>query len=55
VHGGKVDASEHREYGTADITVIETGNANADALFKGLDKEMQVSARVSRCKPLASC
>lgn len=43
MHGGKVEASEHREYGTADITVIETGNDNADLLFKGLDKQMQVS------------
>lgn len=41
---GKVDKSSHREYGFAQLKVIKLGSGfeTADALFDGLDSEMQV-------------
>jgi GMP synthase (glutamine-hydrolysing) len=36
-HGGKVEAHSHREYGSANITVVKTGNPNMDALFEGIE------------------
>ncbi|KAL1407125.1 GMP synthase (glutamine-hydrolyzing) [Vanrija albida] len=36
-HGGKVEAHTHREYGSAHIQVVKTGNKNADALFEGIE------------------
>ncbi|KAH9481104.1 GMP synthase (glutamine-hydrolyzing) [Psilocybe cubensis] len=40
--GGEVTKCDHREYGSADITVSTFGNGSVDALFQGLGNEMKV-------------
>ncbi|TFK65108.1 GMP synthase [Pluteus cervinus] len=41
--GGKVDKSDHREYGFAQVQISKLGdNGTVDALFKGIGDEMQV-------------
>lgn len=36
-NGGNVEAHTHREYGSANITVVKTGNPHLDALFEGIE------------------
>lgn len=43
--GGDVQKADHREYGSADITINTFGGGAVDALFEGLGNQM----RVSRC------
>ena len=35
--------ADHREYGSADITINKFGNGAVDALFEGLGDQMRVS------------
>lgn len=37
-----VQAHNKREYGVADINVVPTGSASADALFKGIAEDASV-------------
>jgi GMP synthase-like glutamine amidotransferase len=37
-----VQAHNKREYGVADINVVQTGSASADALFKGIAEDASV-------------
>ena len=37
-HGGSVDPHDHREYGHANLEIVQTGNIQVDALFAGLGK-----------------
>lgn len=41
-HGGRVDPCDHREYGSAALDIVRTGNAHLDALFKNLGDNMTV-------------
>lgn len=41
--GGEVTKCDHREYGSANITIAKHGNGSADALFAGFKDEMKVS------------
>lgn len=51
LHGGKVDAHTHREYGYAQVQVVKTGDARMDSLYEGIQMEegggMQVSCRAA--------
>ncbi|KAF8181509.1 GMP synthase [Pholiota molesta] len=40
--GGEVTKCDHREYGSADITINKSGSGAVDALFKGFGDEMRV-------------
>ncbi|KAF8339712.1 GMP synthase [Cantharellus anzutake] len=40
--GGKVTKPDHREYGFAEVEVIEGSNSSSNLLFNGLGKTMQV-------------
>ncbi|KAF8313696.1 GMP synthase [Clavulina sp. PMI_390] len=40
--GGQVAACDHREYGFATVQIIKTQNPTLDALFAGIESEMQV-------------
>lgn len=41
--GGEVTKCDHREYGSANITINKFGNGSADALFSGFGEEMKVN------------
>ena len=43
--GGEVQKADHREYGSADITINKFGGGAVDALFEGLGDQMRVSQR----------
>lgn len=47
--GGKVDRSDHREYGFAKLQVSKLGPGHeaADSLFAGLDEGLEVGIRHS--------
>jgi Glutamine amidotransferase class-I len=45
-HGGKVDPHDKREYGSAKVSVIKTGDKHMDALFENVSGEVEVSAQV---------
>ncbi|KAK0547988.1 GMP synthase (glutamine-hydrolyzing) [Tilletia horrida] len=38
-HGGKVDPHDHREYGSATVQVVKTGNEHLDKLFSNVKDE----------------
>jgi GMP synthase (glutamine-hydrolysing) len=44
--GGEVQKADHREYGSADITINTFGGGTADALFEGLGDQMRVSSQL---------
>lgn len=41
--GGEVTKCDHREYGSANITIAKHGNGSVDALFAGFGDEMKAS------------
>lgn len=41
-HGGRVDACDHREYGSSDLEIVHTGDAHLDALFHKLGDKVTV-------------
>ena len=41
--------ADHREYGSADITINKFGNGAVDALFEGLGDQIRVSQRNHSC------
>lgn len=43
--GGEVQRADHREYGSADITINKFGGGAVDALFDGLGDQMRVSLK----------
>ena len=43
--GGEVQKADHREYGSADITINKFGEGAVDALFEGLGDQMRVSQK----------
>ena len=48
-HDGDVAAHSEREYGSAMISVVKTGNAHADKLFEGIQLDnggLQVSRKI---------
>lgn len=42
-HGGKVDPHDKREYGSAKVEIIKTGDKHMDALFEDVSGEVEVS------------
>ena len=46
-HGGKVDPHDHREYGSATIDIIKTGDAHLDALFSNVGGDDKVEVWMS--------